>query len=393
MYKRQIYNIAITNGSVDFEDQAVKRKHELRNVLLKVPFLSNLPSQRKIKTEPKLAFVLNGSAFDSAAATTPFADDHKTDAQINFKDLDLAPYLGYIPGGMPVALQAGKLDANLKIDFVQTATTGLKISGTVAAHSIQLADSKARDLLRFDSLELALADVRPLERVLHLSEVTLAAPHLVVARDAAGRLNLLPTGQGGGTGEKAPPPAAPPNGEAGANKPAAAAAPGWRVQVDKLALSGGEIGWRDQSIQPAAAVDMKQLHIDASAIAWPMEKPAVFSGATGVGGAALKFGGEATDKVAKVQTELEALPLSLAAPYLAQSLEPTLDGKLSGQVDIAWNQPDLKFKAKRVAVDGLALTQAKTALASVGRFELADAEADMTPVSYTHLTLPTKRIV
>lgn len=371
-----IYNIAITNGSLDFDDRAVKRTHELRNFVLKVPFLSNLPSQRTIKTEPKLAFVLNGSAFDSAAATTPFADDRKTDAQISFKDLDLVPYLGYIPGGLPVALQAGRLDADLKIDFVQAATAGLKITGTVAAHSIQLADSKARDLLRFDSLKVALADVRPLERVLHLREVALAAPQLVVARDAAGRLNLLPA-PGASAAEKAPPPDAPPNGEAGV-KPVAGAAPGWRVQVDKLALSGGEIGWRDQSIQPAAAVDMKQLQIDASAIAWPMEKPAIFNGSTAVGGAALKFGGEATDKVAKVRAEVEALPLSLAAPYLAQSLEPTLDGKLSGQIDVAWNQPDLKFKASRVAVDGLALTQAKAALASVGRFELADAEVDMT---------------
>ncbi|KWT84366.1 MULTISPECIES: DUF748 domain-containing protein [unclassified Variovorax] len=371
-----VYNIAITNGSVDFDDQAVKRKHELRNLVLRVPLLSNLPSQREITTEPKLAFVLNGSAFDSAALSTPFADDRKTDAQISFRDLDLAPYLGYIPGGLPVALQAGKLDADLKIDFAQTTTTGLKITGTVAAHSIQLADSKARDLLRFDTLKLALADVRPLERVVHLSEVALAAPRLVVARDAAGRLNLLPAGQAAGAAEKAPPPGGPPNGEAGATP--AAPGPGWRVQVDKLALSGGEIGWRDQSVQPAAAIDMKQLQVDASAIVWPMEKPAVFNGTTAVGGAALKFGGEATDKVAKVRAEVEALPLSLAAPYLAQSLEPTLDGKLSGKIDVAWNQPELKFKAGRVALDGLALTQAKTALASVGRFELVDAEVDMT---------------
>lgn len=45
---------------------------------------------------------------------------------------------------------------------------------------------------------------------------------------------------------------------------------------------------------------------------------------------------------------------------------------------MAWAQPDLKLKARRVAADGLALTQAKTALASVGRFELVDAEVDMT---------------
>ncbi|GAA4330329.1 DUF748 domain-containing protein [Variovorax defluvii] len=369
-----IYNIAVTNGAVEFDDQAVKRKHELRDFVLKVPFLSNLPSQREIKTEPKLAFVLNGSPFDSAAASTPFADDHKTDAQISFKDLDLAPYLGYVPGGLPVALRSGKLDADLKIDFVQTASTGLKITGTVAARSIQLADSQARDLLRFDSLKVALADVRPLDRVVHLGEVALAAPHLVVARDAAGKLNLLPAGQDDAAAAK-PVPDAPPTGEA-VVKPSAP--PGWRVQVDKFALSGGEIGWRDQSIQPAAAIDVQRFQVEASAIAWPMDKPAVFSGSSAVGGAALKFNGEATDKVAKIQAEVEALPLSLAAPYLAQSLEPTLDGRLSGQVDVAWNRPNLKLMARRVALDGLALTQEKTALASAGRFELVDAEVDMT---------------
>jgi hypothetical protein len=151
-----------------------------------------------------------------------------------------------------------------------------------------------------------------------------------------------------------------------------------KVQVDKVALSGGRIGWRDETVKPEAAVDVTELGLDVTGVTWPMEKPAQFSGSTAIAGASLKFKGTATDKVADVQTEVDALPLSLAAPYLAQSLEPTLDGKLSGQIDIAWAQPDLKFKARRLAADGLALTQAKTALASVGRFELVDAEVDMT---------------
>lgn len=369
-----IYNIAISGGSVDFDDQTVKRKHELRGFVLNVPFLSNLPSQREIKTEPKLAFVLNGGRFDSTALTAPFAENHWTDAQLNFEGLDLVPYLGYMPGGLPVALQGGTLDAKLKIDFEQTATSALKITGTIAAHGIRLADAKGRDLLGFDSLKVALMDVRPLDRVVHLGEIELAAPQLVVARDAAGRLNLLATDRATGATEKVASVPAPDT--AGLVKPVGQ--PDWRVQVDKLALTGGEIGWRDQTTTPPAAIDVKQFNLQASAIAWPMEKPAPFSGSTTVGGAKVKFGGEATDKVAKVETEIDGLPLSLAAPYLAQSLEPTLDGKLSGQIDVAWTAPDLKFKARRLAADGLALTQAKTALASVGRFELVDAEVDMT---------------
>ncbi|MGJ7508952.1 DUF748 domain-containing protein [Variovorax sp. GT1P44] len=369
-----IYNIAISGGSVNFEDQTVKRTHELRDFVLNVPFISNLASQREVKTEPKLAFVLNGSKFDSAAATTPFAENRKTDAQLSFTDLDLVPYLGYIPGGLPVALKSGKLDADLKIDFEQTATTGLKITGTIGARDIKVVDAKSHDLLGFDSLKIALADVRPLERFVHLSEVALAGPDLVVARDAGGQLNLLATDRATGAHEKAATLPAPD--ADGATKPAEPQP--LRIQVDKVALTGGTVGWRDQTTQPAAAVDVKDLAVEVRAVTWPMDKPAQFNGSTSVGGAAIKFSGEGTDKAAQVETEVNALPLSLAAPYLAQSLEPTLDGKLSGKIDVAWTKPDLKFKARSVVADGLALTQAKTALASVGRFEIVDAEADMT---------------
>ena len=73
--------------------------------MLTSPSCSNLASQREIKTEPKLAFVLNGSRFDSAAESTPFADNRKTDARMNFQVWTWFP-TGLIPGGLPVALQA-----------------------------------------------------------------------------------------------------------------------------------------------------------------------------------------------------------------------------------------------------------------------------------------------
>ena len=368
-----IYNIHLSEGTVDFDDQTVKRTHALRELVLDVPFLSNLASQREVKTEPKLAFKLNGSAFDSAAFTTPFADSRKTDARLSFKGLDLAPYLGYIPAGLPFKVQAGLLDADLKIDFERAATAGLQISGTLEAQQARLADVKGRDLLGFDSLKVTLADVRPLEGVIHLGDVVLAAPRLAVARDGAGQLNLLATDPATGVAEKVATSKAPvgaPTAPATEKKPL-------RIAIDKFVLSRGQIGWRDETTQPAAAVDLTQVALEATAIAWPMEKPARFSGATQVAGASLKFRGEATDKAATVQADLDGIPLSLAAPYLAQSLQPTLDGKLSGQLEVAWNAPSLKFKARRLAVDGLALTQAKTALASAGRFELLDAEVDM----------------
>ncbi|MGI4777520.1 MAG: DUF748 domain-containing protein [Janthinobacterium lividum] len=361
-----IYNIAISGGSVDFDDQTVKRKHALRDLVFQVPFLSNLDSQRDITTEPKLAFRLNGVAFDSAAASTPFADSRKTDARLSFKGLDLVPYLGYLPGGLPIRLQSGLLDAELRIDFERAATAGLEITGTVEAHGAKVADARSRDLLAFDSLKLTLTDVRPLDGVFHLGEIVLAAPKLKVARDASGQLNLLATDPKTGATEKV------------AAVPVAAPKPQMRVEIDRFVLNGGDIGWTDETTRPAAAIEARALALEVTAIRWPFDKPAQFDGSTKVGGGTLKFKGQASDRLARVQTEVDALPLSLAAPYLAQSLVPTLDGKLSGQIEVAWTPADLRLKATRIAADGLALTQAKTALASLGRFELVDAEVDMT---------------
>ena len=372
--KFAIYNIAISNGAVDFEDQPVGAKHQLREFALNLPFLSNLPSQREVKVEPKLAFVLNGSRFDSAALATPFAETRQADAHISFKKLDLAPYLGYIPGGLPVKLLAATLDADLHIDFVQAKTTGLKISGSVEVHDARIADGKGRDLLAFGALKLGLADVRPLENKVHLSELSVSAPQFKVAREASGKLNLLTTDPATGATEKK---ALPADG-AGAAAQKASEKPALQIQVDKIALQGGQIGWHDETTQPTAVIEAKQLDVEVTGVTWPTDKPASLKGSATVAGASLKFNGEATDKIAKLQAELDGLPLSLAAPYLAQSLEPTLDGKLSGALEVAWNRPDLKIKAQRIALDALALSQGMTSLASVGRFELVDAEVDMT---------------
>jgi len=374
-----VYNIAITGGSFDFDDQPVQRKHELRDFELKVPFVSSLPSKREVKVEPKLAFVLNGSRFDSSAFSTPFADSRKTDVQLRFADLDLAPYLGYLPGSLPVKLLAGKLGADLRVDFERTQDSSLRISGSIEARELKLADAGGRDLLNLASFKLGLADVRPLERIVHLDTVAFSGPQLTVARDAQGRLNLMATDARTGEEQKVaavPAQAAPAAQEQGA-APAGSAASAWKVQVDKLALQGGGIGWRDETTAPAAAVDVTDLQAEAEGIVWPMDKPARFQGSLSVAGAPFRFQGEGTDKAAQVQTELDALPLTVAAPYLAQALEPSVDGKLSGRIDVNWTAPNLQLNAKSLALDGLALTQGKTALASAGRFEVADAKVDL----------------
>jgi len=368
-----IYNIELTGGSIDFDDQAIGPKHEIRDLTLGIPFLSSLPSQREVKVLPKLAFTLNGSAFDSTAEALPFAEARQAGARVHFKGLDLQPFLGYAPRDQVARLAGGTLDADLQVNFQQGPEEGLRIGGTVEVHDARLLDAHDKDLLSFQGLTVQLAEVRPLEGKVHVAEVTLQGPQLTVSRNAQGRLNLQPPPAQEQAGQ-------PPE----VSRPIAEAAKGaaeklvWTAQVDKIGLHGGVVRWSDDAVAPAGKVELTALELLAQDVRWPMDKPAKFEGGFGLGGGSLKFQGEATDRSAKVQTEIGKLPLSIAASYVSAYLAPTLDGTLAGRIGVEWAKPDqLQVQVQELSAEALALREGKDTLVGVGKLALADARIDL----------------
>ena len=105
-----LHNIVVHGGAADFVDQPLKTTHRLRELELGVPFLSALPSEREINVEPRLAFTLDGSRFDSAAVATPFAERGAGTVKIRLDRFDVGPWLGYLPQGLPVRLQSGLVE-------------------------------------------------------------------------------------------------------------------------------------------------------------------------------------------------------------------------------------------------------------------------------------------
>ena len=97
-----LYNLRLSDAQLRFDDQPVKRVQVVDALHLALPFISNLPAQVEVKVEPRLAFKLNGTPFDSGAQATPFAQTRSGDLKLAFAQLDLAPYLGYLPASLPV---------------------------------------------------------------------------------------------------------------------------------------------------------------------------------------------------------------------------------------------------------------------------------------------------
>ncbi len=387
-----LYNLSLAGGSFDFRDDAVGKTHEIRDLRLSLPFLSNLSTHREVKVEPRLALKLNGSHFDSVAAGTPFTDSRKTDATLKLAAFDLRPWLGYIPAGVPVRLDAAVLDADLRLAFEQKPRLAVKLSGVVRASGVSMADRQGQPLLGFDALRLDLQDVRPLEREAILAALELTGPRLDVSRDGAGRLNLAalqPPAQ----------PAAQP--AATASEPKSPAAIPWKLSLAKASVRGGTVTWSDASTSPKAGLVVRDLSLDATGLALPFAQPMPFSGSAALDGrqpALLAFSGAATDVAASATLTVKALPLAAAAPYVAQQINPALTGDLAGEFGLVWRAAagagkpqDLQLAIHQLVLEKLALAggrmppaqgaaplqQGRMPLASIQKVELTQGLVDL----------------
>ncbi len=412
LLKFALYNLVLTQGSFDFTDAAVGKKHELRDLQLQLPFLSNLASQRTVLVQPRLAFVLNGSRFESSAQTMPFDPTRKTDAVFKLVDMDLAPYLAYAPASLPVKLAQARLNADLKVVFEQSTEASVKLSGSVQASQVSVLNKSSQELLGFDQLKLTLTDVQPLARTVHLAAVELSAPRLAVGRSASGQLDWLTLMQPGKAAEKIATKA-----EGTGARALNDAENGWSIKVDEVRLNDGKVEWTDAGTAPAARLGLNKLTLQAHGIVLPWAQPLLFEGEAQLVGqdaslaanhavlppSRLSFKGSATGQMAQVDTQVDGWPLGLAAPYLAQHLTPRLAGTLNAVLRVDWAaspdgiQPDaLQMQASELSVNDVTLTQGKSRLASVKQLALSKVQLSVGPQTVTvgqlQLTQPQAKV-
>ena len=143
-----LYNLTLRNGQILFDDQPVARKHQVQAITLDLPFLSNLPGDTTVHTKPRLAFNLDGTAFDSGSQALPFAETRSGDLNLAFQDFDLVPWMAYLPADLPVRLQRGRLDSTLQVRFAmppQGAPT-VAVQGRIGLRDMALADAAGAPL-------------------------------------------------------------------------------------------------------------------------------------------------------------------------------------------------------------------------------------------------------
>jgi hypothetical protein len=188
-----LYNIQVSGGRILFEDKPEARRHEVTGLELGIPFISNLPSQVDIFVQPSLAAKVNGAAFALGGKARPFAQTRELNLEIALADLDLTPYLDYVPLALNFTLPSARLDTKLKLAFTQPATkpAGLTLSGEVTLRKVLMLAKGGRPILDLPKARLALRSLDVLAGTADVESLSLESPNLHVTRQKDGSLSLM----------------------------------------------------------------------------------------------------------------------------------------------------------------------------------------------------------
>ena len=362
-----LYNLTLNNGAVNFSNRlpSGEHHHALSALHLGVPFLSTLDSMRDIKVQPRLAFDLNGSHFDTHGEGTPFAQTRKGDATIKIAKLDLAPYLPYWPQNLPVRLLSAVVDADLHLNFAQSTQATVALTGSIKVSDLAVTDPAGQPLLAAQTIAAQLADVRPLERVVDLASLEITAPRLHATRNRAGRLNLdFGSAKGEPVAIKKIAESQGSTWASGQKDKKLVPEIQWSFALEHLQLHKGDVAWTDDSLQPQARVALAQLELQAQALHWPLTaKPFTFEGSAVVPlrgkPARLSLKGEGDISATSVHAAVGDLDVGVAAPYLAQFLQPSVAGVIDGELDLRLQGDAMQLAVPRLAVHDFALKDAK----------------------------------
>jgi hypothetical protein len=185
-------NIRITGGRIAFDDLPKNRKHEIRDLQVAIPFLSNLFYRVDDYVQPALSAVVNGAPLQLTGQSKPFEADRESSLQLKLSRLSLGSYLTYVPKRLHFTLPSGTLDANIKIAFVQPQATApsLRISGNATLLDMALDEAQDVPTLRVKQLYVGLGSVEPLVKRFTVDRVAVSEAELFVRRDKRGRINL-----------------------------------------------------------------------------------------------------------------------------------------------------------------------------------------------------------
>jgi len=341
-----IRGVEIEGGDLVFDDRPYQRVHHVEALTATLPRLSTLDTADiETPAQPHLAFVLDGTRYDSGAATTPFDLSKRHTLSLHTGEVDLAPWLPYLPETLPVRPTTGALQVDLDLQYAQPdGGPTLRLSGSLALRDTALVARDGGRLATVPSLAVQIDELHPLHRQVRLGDVRLQGARVWLRRDADGALNWVRTlAADANAAPTAPPEGAVAAAESAASStdaPASATAgagtapsdtplPGWQIAVRHVDIAALQVDWRDETT--GAHLALSDTHLSVGEVAWPMAEGRRWPWQLR---ATLQNAAEAADSPARDDTDR-----SVTGPIASTASGSTVPSTSAGTAVAASNRP------------------------------------------------------
>lgn len=233
-------NIQIDNGAVNFWDGPKRTGHEVREMTVRIPFLSNFSYAVETFVEPLFRARINGHPVSLTGRTKPFSGTLESVVDLRADGLPIPHYLEYAPVRPRFQLRSALLDLRTELAFIQRpdAPPAVRLTGDVAFRDIDLRDSSSRPMIGIPRLDVKGIAVESAGRTVAVGSVSARRGAVVLRRDRDGVLNAAVL---------APAPPAAPAAAAAREAPRGTEESPWVVTVGEVALSEWGVRWEDAS--------------------------------------------------------------------------------------------------------------------------------------------------
>ncbi len=295
-----VNNIELLGGGIDFADRLKETGHHVTDLHIGLPFLSNLPYEVEIFTQPVFEAVINSTPVSMLGESKPFHLTRESEINIDFRDIDLTGYLVYLPDNFNFTIKNGRLDLDISLSFIQheDGSPVINIRGKTSLREMQMVDGLEQPLLSFPELTVDIERVLPLRREFHLARILWREPELFVERGEDGQFNLARL-VSTPAGEKQQPATAPPGG-------------GLLFEVAETALEGAVIHFTDRTVSGPMQSTLRPVDLQVRDFSTAPGMPAACN---------LALTSESGEKVG-VSGTLTLDPLQVAADATVENLRP-----------------------------------------------------------------------
>lgn len=331
-------NIVVSGGSIDFRDEAlpVPKEHAVRQLLIQVPFISNIPYLADRYVAPKLVAVVNGAPLNFEGKMKPFAKGMEASVAIRLQDLDIPFYAAYFPAELPLRLAAGRLTTDLTVThrLAKGEKPDIAAAGTVNLSGIDLRERSGEPLLTLTRGGLTVVKLGVLSNEYRLARIVLESPVVTLSRDRGGVWNFRRLQKKGADA-----------GAAGADRAKTADKEAGRetrplVAVGEMQLTGGTVRFSDGVPPGGFTTEARQLGITVAGFSTEQGKSATLEASfTTLRNETLAAAGtlSVTPFSFTVQPKLTGWVVEAAYPYLADTLTAAISGRLNAGAEISYS--------------------------------------------------------